>query len=122
MSKKVGCFTISQSEILADDIPVSRRNTPWYIQRLQDTIIFVNQTMGQNYTGIREIIWSNYDKVVFVSHFTAGNTMYHVLANPKEFLQFLLPDIVRFSVSQSPTHEYFSKMHQLEENPPLYYQ
>ena len=122
MSKKVGCFTVTQESVLADGIPISRNNTPWYIQRLQDTVVFVNQTMGQNYVGIREISWSNKDKVVFVSHFTAGNARYHVLANPKEFLQFLLPEIVRFSVSKSPTYDYLSKMHQLEDNPPLYYQ
>lgn len=121
MQKKVGLFTITQSDILADGLPISRNKTPWYIQRLQDTIVFVNQTMGQNYAGIKEIAWSNRDKVVFVSNFTAGNTRYHILANPKEFLQFLLPDIVRFSVSKSPTYDYLSKLHQLEENPPLYY-
>lgn len=122
MPKKVGCFTISQSAILADGLPVSRNNTPWYIQRLQDAIVFVNQTMGQNYSGIKEIIWSNYDKIVFVSHYTAGSAMYHVLANPKEFLQFLLPDIVRFAVSKHPTYDYLHKLHELENNPPLYYQ
>ena len=122
MSKKIGCFTIAQSAVLADGLPISRSKTPWYIQRLQDTIVFVNQTMGQNYSGIKEIVWSNQDKVVFVSHYTAGNAMYHVLANPKEFLQFLLPDIVRFSVSKHPTYDYLSKLHELENNPPLYYQ
>lgn len=122
MSKKVGFFTIAQSAILEDDVQISRNKAPWYIQRLQDTIVFVNQTMGQNYTGIKEIIWSNHDKVVYVSHHVAGYAMYHVLANPKEFLQFLLPDIVRFSVSKHPTYDYLSKLHELENNPPLYYQ
>lgn len=121
MSKKVGCFVITQSEILSDDVPVSRSKAPWYIQRLQDTIIFVNKTMRQNNSGIEEIIWSNYDKVVLVSHVSAGNTMYHRLTHPKEFLQFLLPDIVRFSVSKHPTYDYLSKLHELENNPPLYY-
>lgn len=122
MSEKVGFFTIAQSAILADDVQISRNKAPWYIQRLQDTIIFVNQTMGQNYTGIKEIVWSNHDKMVYVSHHVAGYSMYHVLANPKEFLQFLLPDIVRFSVSKHPTYDYLSKLHELENNPPLYYQ
>lgn len=121
MQKKVECFTIVQSGSLADGEAIYRFEAPWYIQRLQDTIIFVNTTMGQNSAGIKEITWSNRSKVVTVSHFTAGITRYPILANPKEFLQFLLPDIVRFSVSQSPTYDYFSKMHQLEENPPLYY-
>ena len=122
MQKKVEFFQITQSEILAEDKPISRNNAPWYIQRLQDTIVFVNQTMGQDYVGIREITWSNRNKVATVYHFIAGNARYPILANPKEFLQFLLPEIVRFSVSKSPTYDYLSKMHQLEENPPLYYQ
>lgn len=121
MSKKVGCFVITQSEILADDIPVSRNKAPWYIQRLQDTIVFVNKTMGQGNSGIEEIIWSNYDKVVLVSHVSAGNTMYHRLTHPKEFLQFLLADIVKFSVSKSQSYKYQAKLQELETNPPLYY-
>lgn len=121
MQKKVEFFQITQSEILAEDKPISRDNVPWHIQRLQDTIVFVNQTMGQNSAGLKEITWSNRNKIVTVFHFFAGVTKYPILANPKEFLQFLLPEIVRFSVSQSPTYDYFSKMHQLEENPPLYY-
>lgn len=120
MSKKVGCFVITQSEILADDVPVFRRNTPWYIRKLQDTIIFVNKTIGQGNGGIKEIIWSNYDAVVYVSHSSAGNAMYHRLEHPKEFLQFLLPDIVRLSMSKSQYYNYLAKLHELEENPPLY--
>ena len=121
MSKKVGCFTITQSEILADDAPILRKNAPWYIRSLQDTIIFVNKTMAQGNGGIEEILWSNYDAVVYVSHSSAGNTMYHRLEHPKEFLQFLLPDIVRFSVSKSQNYNYLAKLHELEEHPPLYY-
>lgn len=121
MQKKVECFTIVQSGSLADGKAIYRFEAPWHIQRLQDTIIFVNTTMGQNSAGIKEITWSNRRKVVTVSHFTAGIARYPITANPKEFLQFLLPDIVRFSVSKSPSYDYLSKMHQLEENPPLYY-
>ena len=121
MSKKVGCFTITQSEILADDTPILRRNAPWYIRKLQDTIIFVNKTMAQGNGGIEEILWSNYDAVVYVSHSSAGHAMYHRLEHPKEFLQFLLPDVVRFSVSKSQSYNYLSKLHELEEHPPLYY-
>lgn len=121
MQKKVEFFQITQSEILAEDKPISRDNAPWHIQRLQDTIVFVNQTMGQNSAGLKEITWSNRNKVVTVFHFFAGTIKYPITANPKEFLQFLLPDIVRFSVSKSPTYDYLSKLHQLEENPPLYY-
>lgn len=121
MQKKVSLFTITQSTVLADYMQILRSNAPWYIQRLQDTIVFVNQTMGQNYAGIKEITWSNRSKEVIVSHYLAGTTKYPITANPKEFLQFLLPDIVRFSVSKSSTYNYLHKMHQLEENPPLYY-
>ena len=121
MQKKVGCFVITQSEILSDDIPIPRNKAPWYIQRLQDTIVFVNKTMGQNNSGIEEIIWSNYDKVVLVSHVSAGDIVYHRLTHPKEFLQFLLADIVKFSVSQSQSYKYQAKLQELETNPPLYY-
>lgn len=121
MQKKVEFFQITQSEILAEDKPISRDNAPWHIQRLQDTIIFVNQTMGQNSAGLKEITWSNRNKIVTVFHFFAGVTKYPITVNPKEFLQFLLPDIIRFSVSKYPVYDYLYKLHQLEENPPLYY-